>query len=191
MTLAVAHREGEKVVLDCVRERRPPFSPDEVVEEFATVLRSYGVATVRGDRYAGEWPRERFQKHGIRYEPATETKSEIYKAVLPLLNAGRAELLEDRVLRTQLERLERRVARGGRDSVDHGPGGRDDVANAACGALARANDEAGRTRPQVYIDGVPVWRPSEPEERRGVLDPERVRRLPGGAWLPGDGMPPV
>ena len=29
----------------------------------------------------------------------------------------------------------RRTSRGGRDSVDHAPGGHDDVANAACGAL--------------------------------------------------------
>jgi len=31
--------------------------------------------------------------------------------------------------------LERRTARGGRDSIDHGPGGRDDVANTVAGAL--------------------------------------------------------
>ncbi len=31
--------------------------------------------------------------------------------------------------------LERKVARGGRDSIGHGPGGRNDVANAAAGAL--------------------------------------------------------
>ncbi len=39
------------------------------------------------------------------------------------------------MLRAQLLGLERRVARGGKDSIDHGPGGRDDVSNAAAGAL--------------------------------------------------------
>jgi hypothetical protein len=59
MTLAITHREGDKVVVDAVRERRPPFSPDDVVIEFAATLKSYGVGTVQGDRYGGEWPRGR------------------------------------------------------------------------------------------------------------------------------------
>ena len=49
------------------RERRPPFSPDGVVQEFAELLKSYKVRRVVGDRYAGEWPRERFRVHGIEY----------------------------------------------------------------------------------------------------------------------------
>jgi hypothetical protein len=67
MTLAVAHAEGDCTVLDAVRERRPPFSPDDVVSEFASLLQTYGISEVHGDRYAGEWPRERFNAHGIRY----------------------------------------------------------------------------------------------------------------------------
>ena len=35
-------------------------------------------------------------------------------------------------------RIERRTAWGGRDSIDHGPGGHDDVANAVAGALVAA-----------------------------------------------------
>ncbi len=36
---------------------------------------------------------------------------------------------------SQLSSLERRVARGGRDSIDHAPGAHDDVANAVAGVL--------------------------------------------------------
>ena len=43
MTLAVAHKAGVTVVLDAVREIRPPFSPEAVVEEFAKLLRSVSV----------------------------------------------------------------------------------------------------------------------------------------------------
>ena len=68
MTLAIAHKEGEVVVLDAVRERKPPFSPEAVVVEFAKTIKAYGLASVTGDRYAGEWPREQFRKHGIRYD---------------------------------------------------------------------------------------------------------------------------
>jgi hypothetical protein len=135
MTLAVAHVDRDRIVLDCVREVRPPFSPDAVCAEFAGLLKSYRVTTVQGDRYGGEWPRERFSVHGIAYEPSERTKSEIYQHTLPLLNAGRIELLDAPRLLNQLAGLERRVARGGRDSVDHAPGGHDDVANAAAGAL--------------------------------------------------------
>jgi hypothetical protein len=137
-TLAIAHRTASTVVLDAVRERRPPFSPDAVVEEYADLLRSYRVAMVVGDRYAGEWPRERFRVHGIVYEPAARPKSELYLAMLPLINSGvcHVELLDDPKLLTQLSRLERRTSRGGRDSVDHPPKEHDDLANACAGVLS-------------------------------------------------------
>ena len=137
-TLAIAHSEGDLAVLDAVREVRPPFSPDDVVSDFAKLLKSYGLDVVTGDRYGGQWPRERFQVHGIEYLPSELTKSDIYRELIAPVNAARVALLDSPVLRAQLIGLERRVARGGRDSVDHGPGGRDDVANAAAGALVEA-----------------------------------------------------
>ena len=143
MTLAIAHRDRptNRVVLDAVRERRPPFSPEDVVQEFAELLKSYRCARVTGDRYAGEWPRERFRAHGIAYDPAEKPKSDIYRDLLPLLNSGRVELLDHARLTAQLCSLERRTARGGRDSIDHGPGGHDDVANAVAGAVVFANSK--------------------------------------------------
>jgi hypothetical protein len=143
MTLAIAHRDKDLAVLDCVRERRAPFSPEAVVKEFAATLRSYGVTAIRGDRYAGEWPREAFRKHGVDYLPAAMSKSEIYLAFLPLVNSSRAVLLDDQRMINQLCALERRTARGGRDSIDHPPGAHDDVANAAAGAVVLAG---GRER---------------------------------------------
>lgn len=138
-TLAVAHREGsDRAVLDAVRERRPPFSPDGVVAEYAALLRSYGIDEVTGDRYAGEWPREAFRQHGITYQPSEKVKSDLYRELLPAVNAGRVELLDLPVLRAQLAGLERRVSRGGKDSIDHPPGGRDDAANAVAGAVVSA-----------------------------------------------------
>ena len=138
-TVAVAHREGsDRAVLDVVRERRPPFSPDSVVTKYAALLGSYSLHEVSGDRYAGEWPREAFRQHGVTYKPSEKVKSDIYRELLPAVNAGRVELLDVAALRAQLAGLERRVSRGGKDSIDHAPGGRDDVANAAAGALVRA-----------------------------------------------------
>lgn len=47
------------------------------------------------------------------------------------MTSGRVELPPDPRLRVELLGLERRTARGGRDSVDHRPGAHDDLANAA------------------------------------------------------------
>ena len=94
----------------------------------------YDIHTVTGDRYGGEFPRELFRKHGITYEPCERVKSDLYRELLPLLTSGRAELLDHPRLQTELLSLERRTARGGRDSIDHGPGGHDDLANAVAGA---------------------------------------------------------
>jgi hypothetical protein len=135
MTLCIAHREGERAIVDCIREAKAPFSPDGVCAEFSATLKGYGVREITGDRYAGAWPGERFQANGIRYKPAEKPKSTLYQEALPLLNAGRVELLDHPKLISQLCSLERRTARGGRDSIDHPPSQHDDVANACAGAL--------------------------------------------------------
>jgi hypothetical protein len=136
MTLAVAHlAEGATCVLDAVLEIRPPFDPEAAVAECAALLRRFGISRVLGDRYAGEWPAARFREHGIEFEQSARPKSEIYHDLLPLLNAKRVELLDDPRLAAQLVGLERRTARSGRDSIDHTPGGHDDLANAVAGVL--------------------------------------------------------
>jgi hypothetical protein len=52
-----------------------------------------------------------------------------------LLNARRVELLDHHRLAAQLVGLERRTSRQGKDSIDHSPGGHDDLANAVGGVL--------------------------------------------------------
>jgi hypothetical protein len=143
MTLAVAHRDEGRAVLDAVRERKPPFNPSEVVSEFATLLKTYRICTVTGDRYAGEWPREQFRHHGIDYRVSEKVRSDLYRDLLPLLNSAQVELLDNSRLFGQLCSLERRTARGGKDSIDHAPGAHDDIANAAAGAVVLAHDTAG------------------------------------------------
>ncbi len=142
-SLAISHREVDgRVVLDLVRERMPPFSPEAVVSEFALILKSYRCGTVTGDKYAGEFPRELFRKCGVSYEPSERTKSEIYVEMLPLINSRRVDLLDDRKALAQLIGLERRTARSGKDSIDHPPGGHDDRINAVAGSVVRAATQA-------------------------------------------------
>jgi hypothetical protein len=136
MTLAIGHREDRRAVLDATRERKPPFSPEGVVADFAALLKSYGISSVTGDRYAGEWPREQFRKHGISYLIADRPRSDLYRDLLPVLNSGSVDLLDDDKLVNQIVGLERRVARGGKESIDHGPGAHDDIANSVAGLVS-------------------------------------------------------
>jgi hypothetical protein len=106
-----------------------------VVEDFSSVFKLYGIRKVLGDKYAGEWPREQFKKHGIVYDPSAKPKSQLYSEFLPLLNSRKVDLLQNDRLLNQLVGLERRTARSGKDSIDHAPNGFDDLANAAAGAI--------------------------------------------------------
>ena len=60
--------------------------------------------------------------------------------LLPLLNSREVRLLDIPKLKAQLCSLERRTHPGGRQSVDHGPGGHDDVCNAVAGALVGVSE---------------------------------------------------
>jgi hypothetical protein len=155
MTLAIGHRErtGDVVVIDAIREIKPPFSPEAVVREFALLLKGYGIGRVVGDKYAGEWPREQFRKHGLAYETSEHTKSDLYLNLLPLINSTRIDLLDHPRLFNQLIGLERRTARSGKDSIDHPPGAHDDIANAVAGAAGLA----ARKTPLRISQSVKEW----------------------------------
>lgn len=180
--LAVAHMEADgTAVLDCIREVKPPFSPDDVVQEYAKLLKSYNISRVIGDAYAGEWPRERFSVHGISYEVSKKNKSAIYSEFLPALNGRRVRLLDVPRLTSQLVTLERRTSRGGQDAIVKEPGTHDDVANVACGVLVQVIEDrrpalirqsdlltnemaAEHARPQTFfatmwvgVDGICAW----------------------------------
>ncbi len=133
-TLAIGHREDETAVVDLVRARRG--TPADIVAEYARLLKSYGLKTVTGDKYAGSWPADEFERHGIKYVSADKPRSGLYLDLLPALNSGRVELPPDPRLASQLIGLERRTSRAGKDSIDHPPGGSDDRSNATAGVVA-------------------------------------------------------
>lgn len=174
--LAIAHTHDGRGVLDLVREIQAPFSPDDACTEFANVLKSYGLSEVEGDHYGGEWPREAFGKKGVSYRVAEKTRSELYLALLPALMSGQVQLLDNQRLVNQLVGLERRTARSGKDSVDHGPGGHDDVANAVAGALVRALAGAGMMD---WFRAQAAWttKPAAAPERSEHPDIKEVHKL--------------
>lgn len=161
MTLGIAHREGDTAVLDATREIRPPFSPEAVVDEFAELMKRYRISKVHGDRYGGEWVASAFRKAGIHYQASEKSKSDLYKDLLPAINSRACDLLDDPRLIAQLTLLERRLTRGGKDSIDHPPGAHDDVANAAAGALVLAATASAQRKPahQIVHEGTNKFNP--------------------------------
>ena len=167
-TLSISHRDGQRVVQDRLLIEAPPFVPDEVVERYCEVLKSYGLASVTGDRYAAEWVSAAFAKHGINYTTVSKDKSGIYVESLPLFTARNVELLDVPKLETELRLLERRPRAGGKgDKVDHPPRASDDAANATCGSLWLAAqdlaDDASQVLPNAWIRAAQErWKPEPP-----------------------------
>ncbi len=176
MCMAVCHeerRDGARfAVLDCVREVRPPFSPSQVVADFATEMRRYRISECTGDRWGAEFVAEAFRKVGINYKPAERPKSELYRELLGPINSGTVELLDHPKLHAQLVGLERRVARGGRESIDHGPGAHDDLSNVAAGVVHLAlGRRRGLTAEMLYGADTSINDDDEP-----------AREMPRGIW---------
>jgi hypothetical protein len=165
-TLCIAHREGERVVADVIRGRKPPFDPASVAAEYAALALQYRCGVVVGDNYSGDWTVNAFTAGGVEYRRSPLTRSELYLEGLPLFARGLVSIPANTTLLRELRLLERRTARSGRDFVDHGVGGSDDYANSLFGALhlaakppeARLLDGCGDTwgvfrAPRVYPGG--------------------------------------
>ena len=144
MTLAICHRlsDGTRtVVLDLLRERKPRFIPQEVVHEFAQLLKFYGITEVWGDRYAGGFHSDEWRRNGIVFKPSENDTSENYIRWLPLLLSGRARLLDNKTLRSQTCALERSVTPNGHEKITHPrmANAHDDLSCAVAGAMVTAD----------------------------------------------------
>jgi hypothetical protein len=156
--LGIAHRDKDgSIVLDLLYERHAPFNPSEVVAEIAALLKSYGCSHVVGDKYAAKWVIEAFAKVGITYRHSDADRSAIYLDCLPLFTSGRARLIDNARLISQFAGLERRTFPTGRDRIDHGRAGRDDLCNACAGCLVLAARPAVNVVPMV---GALIYSPS-------------------------------
>lgn len=142
--LAIAHREGEKVIIDYARQWRPPHNPQTVIEDMAAELRRYRVRRCVGDNYAAEFVAGAFRANGITYTRSPLPKAGLYIEFLPRLTSGLITLPANPTLTEQLCNLERRTRAGGRDIVDHPPGAHDDLANAVAGVATTAATPARR-----------------------------------------------
>lgn len=131
--LGIAHGEEGRIILDALvaQTGAPPFNPRLAVRKFADLLREYGLHRVTGDAFAGETFRKDFQDEGIFYDVSALSRTQLYEAFEPKLNAGLLELLDAPKLQEQLLTL---VVKGS-GRIDHQSGDHDDWANAAAGAI--------------------------------------------------------
>ena len=163
-TICVGHRDGDKIVADLVRGRKPPFDPAAVTKEYVVLARAYGCTTITSDNFAGEWHVSAVSGAGAVHARSELPASGLYLEGLPAFTRGLIEIPDSPQLVRELRLLERRVARSGKDSVGHGVGGSDDYANALFG--------------MVYLAGAPTidWAPVAMAFRGG--------HLAGGAGQP-------
>lgn len=140
-SLSIGHRENGKIVQDLLLGRRG--NPSEIVKEYCDTLKQYKIRQVQGDRYAGQWVVEAFGREGITYRHSELSKSQVYLEALPCFSSRSVELLDNQDLKRELRLLERRRGHSGRDVIDHGIGGNDDLANACSGMIAMGHSTVG------------------------------------------------
>ena len=193
--IAIGHREGDQIIVDCVREVIPPFSPSDTVSNVAVPLcKAYRVNKVWGDNYAGEYAKEPFRKAGIFYDLWSQHKSELYRdPLLPLINSKRITLPRIDRLINQCCQLERSVKRSGRDEISHPTHGRDDVINAAAGVAAVVARKAFHKRPPIvqpaiYSKNAGWWDGSSGSDTRTTTQKfYDFYNNGGGGYWPGSG----
>ncbi len=178
-TCAVAHRQGDAVVLDALVEIAAPFNPTAATRQIAGMLQAYRIAAVTGDRYAAGWVVDAFAKTGVRYLHSERDRSAIYADALPLFTSGRARLVDNRRLVLQFASLERRAS-AMREKIDHprGGGAHDDLSNAAAGALVMAASRRGpiRISDEALAREGAYGRPWPMAERDSAQQLARIRR---------------
>lgn len=138
-TCCIGHVEKGVVVVDCLRALKG--RPADIIKEYSVLLRSYGISEVSGDRYAGYFAHDEFEKYGIRYRFTDERRTGLYQYALGVINSGAVELPPCEKMINQFCNLERRVSRSGTEQIDHGTakGSHDDRANAIAGLIYTAH----------------------------------------------------
>lgn len=157
--LSIGHREKDRIVIDVVRRRVPPFDPASLAREHAEIAKAYHCGSVTGDAFSGEWVAKAFEVCGVSYRQAEHPKSVLYLEGLPTFSRGLVSIPDYSSLIRELRLLERRVSRSGRDVVDHPSGGSDDSANVVFGVLWLLNN---KQQPMIISDDLLQWAARKP-----------------------------
>jgi hypothetical protein len=147
--IAIGRLEDEKIIVEVVRSRAPKFNPEAVTEDYASLLKSYGLYEVFGDKFSGDFILNLYAKFGITYQRAEKSKSELYLEAEGAFNSGLVEIPNREQLITQLKSLVRKARFGGKDSVDADIP--EDEPNVVCGLIwLLSNQQAMKPLPISY-----------------------------------------
>ena len=153
--LAIGHAVNDaarSVVIDLVCERRPRFVAADVIAQYATILRAYGITEIMSDNFAAGFSSDEWARNLIKFKPCENTTAQNFLFALPLLTSKRGRLVDNATLRKQLSGLQRRVV-AGHETVGHAQvaSAHDDVAAAVCGCLVRAAARPGLVMPPNFV----------------------------------------
>jgi hypothetical protein len=178
MTLSIGHDEDGIIVQDCIRIFNAPFNPSDAVEEFAKTLKAYGIREAWGDKYSGEWCSSAFKEVGIEYKNIEQTRTELYRELIPKVMTQKIEILDNSQQTIELRQLERRTGRGGREVIDHPPKAHDDLVNALAGLAFLV--EHKRVNAGIYFSDKPAYGPGSHEDSSfGQLVFEETKKIIG------------
>ena len=173
----MASRDGDILILHCVIEIPAPCDPVQATAQIASVLKSYGIKEVFGDRYAVGFVSSELARYGLTLQHTGKSRSDLYRELLPALRSRRVRLLDNERAILQFASLERRALPAGNERIDHPAygGAKDDVSNAIAGALVMLQEPASSAenwiefyrrlneRPDRFNSDMDDVRPSGPE----------------------------
>ena len=151
-TLAVCHRDGERIVADVVRGRYG--DPNAAALDCAALVKQYRCRAITGDAYGGQWVSGAFARANVEYRQSPLVRSDLYLEGQIYFSRGLISIPPNAALLLELRQLERRVARSGKDSVNHGVNRHDDHANALFGAMYLCAKAARRSAHKIVSPGV-------------------------------------
>jgi hypothetical protein len=159
---------SRQIVVVRQEERRAPCDVAKVTEEFARIIKAYGLSSATSDTHASGWVESEYRKHGVQIDITKLSKSDIYLEFVGLLATGRLWLVADDRARQQFLGLERRLEKSGIERVDHAPygGPGDDLANVIAGVSTILAQERGVWTAEEVEARMPVKQHGSPEGRR-------------------------
>jgi len=114
---AIAHRVGDEIVLDVLRDWSTK-SGATIIAEIKEICKTYNVPSVAVDRYAGGWVREAFERQGLEVT-VRDLLPPIYINLKSLIISGSVLLPDNRGLREGLLRTNAFYGRSNQLSIGH------------------------------------------------------------------------
>lgn len=135
--LAIGHKDdgSKKAILDMLYVYKAPNSPVECIADMCRKIKRFSGQKIVADNYSANFVSDAFKANHIAFSKCELPKSKLYLELIGNICSGQVEILDHETLIRQLCSLERRTRSGGKDSVDHPPGKKDDCANSLAGLV--------------------------------------------------------